>query len=87
MRNLTKLFIEVGGLYSSWHVSFSVVDIDIPCYEHRLGKFYDFHGNKERDWNHISEQKDPREENFEKDLEVNVPIPWLFIHAFLFSQF
>ena len=83
MRDLTELFIEVGGLNSSWHISFRIVDIYVPCNEHCLREFHDFHGDEERDWDHIGEQEDPSEEHFEEDLEVNIPRPRLRIHAFL----
>ena len=83
VRNLAELFVEVWRLNSCWHISFRIVDVYVPCNEHCLREFHDFHGDEERDWDHIGEQEDPSEEHFEEDLEVNIPRPRLRIHAFL----
>ena len=78
VRDLAKLFVEVGGLDARGHVVLKVVDVCVPLDELRLPELDDFDGDEERDGHHVREEEQPGEKRGEERLDVAVPRPGFF---------
>ena len=70
-----QLLIEIWRLDSGRHVPLSIVDVDVPSDEERLGELDQLHRDEQGNRHHIREKKDPSEESLEEHAEILVPLP------------